>query len=121
MRQVTHIAPDMSQSLLLQALEQLSGVDQRLGVLQGQANEIIREQQRAADGRRELYAKVNRIDAIEATVDRIAPLVDAHEKQKNRADGALSLGRTVLAMSSGAFGAAIALLAKWLTEGRPHP
>lgn len=115
------VQPDMSQSLLLQALEQLSGLDRSLGILQGQCNEIIREQQRAADGRKEIYDKVNRIPAIEAELDRLSPLVDGHEKKSNRADGALSAGRALLAFVSGGVGAALTLVFKWLTEGGPPP
>lgn len=114
--------PDMSQVLLQEVLKQLSEVGGRLGVLQGQASEIIREQQRAADGRKEIYAKVNRIPAIEAELGRLSPLVDRHERKQNEAAGAMWLGKVMLPMGSGVFGAGLTLAIKWLSEGRaPHP
>jgi hypothetical protein len=114
------IQPSMSQSLLLQIIEQLSGVDQRIGILQGQNQEIIREQLRGDIARKEIYEKVNKIPAIVAEVERLSPLVDAHEKKHNQAQGALSLGRVLLAGCGGLFGAAGALLVSWLTGHPPH-
>lgn len=121
---VQEVQPSLSQSLLLQVMEQLSALDGKIGVLQGQCNIIITEQERAAEGRRVIYAKLNKIDVIEAELGRIAPLVDAHETKSNRAAGAMSLGRAMLAFSSGAAGALITLAIKWLTDGGgrpPHP
>jgi hypothetical protein len=114
-----HIEPSLSQSLLLQALEQLSGVDQRIGILQGQCIEILREQQRAADGREKIYAKINHIDVLAVEIARLAPMVDRHERKYNETRGAMSFGRTLLSLLSGAAGAGLALLAKWLTQGQP--
>lgn len=108
------IQASISQSLLLQIAEQLSGVDQRIGVLQGQTMEIIREQARAADGRKTIYDQMNRIPGIEAAIARIAPLVDKHETKHNEASGALSLGRLLLPMGSGAVGAGLTIVAKKL-------
>jgi len=119
---MTEVTPTFGQSLLLQALEQLSGLERQIGHLQGQANIIISEQEHAAEGRRVIYEKLNKLDALTATVERIAPLVDVHEKKHNQATGALSLGKTLWAAGAGAFGAAITFLFHWLTGGRPpHP
>jgi hypothetical protein len=107
-----NIQASMSQSLLLQIIEQLSGVDQRIGVLQGQTMEVIREQARAADGRKLIWEQMNRIPGIEATIARMGPLVDKHETKHNEAAGALSLGRIMLGLVSGALGAGLTIVAK---------
>jgi hypothetical protein len=120
MTEPREVQPTVVQSLLLQVLSQLSEVDGRLGVMQGQNSEIIREQQRAADSRKEVYEQLRELPAIKAQLARISPLVDAHETKHNRAEGALSLGKVVLAGSGGMFGALTALLAKWFLEGGHH-
>jgi hypothetical protein len=121
---MTEIAPSISQSLLLQVIEQLSGVDQRIGVLQGQANEIIKEQGRAADGRKEIYEKLGVIPALQARLDRIEPLVDRHEGIHKYSAGAVSFGKTVWLTFAGAFGALLAMVAQWavglLSGIKPH-
>lgn len=115
------VQPDLSQSLLLQALEQMSGIDTRLSTLSGQVTEIIREQQRVAEGRKGIYDKINRIDGLAAEMARIAPLVADHEKKHNQAAGAVSLGRSLMALAGGVFGAAATLAVKWLTDGGQPP
>lgn len=109
-----NIQSSMSQSLLLQIIEQLSGVDQRIGVLQGQTMEVIREQQRAADGRKLIWDQMNRIPGIEASIARLSPLVDKHEVKHNEARGAMSLGRMLVPLLSGVAGGALTVVAKKL-------
>lgn len=104
------IKADLSQSLQLELLQQMGGLSQQIGVVQGQNIIIIKEQERAAEGRRLMHDKLNKIDTLAATVERIAPLVDAHEKQHNQAIGAIWLGRTLWVVISGSVGAAITLL-----------
>lgn len=108
---MTEINPaDLSQSLLLQALDQLGGLSREVSIVQGQNNIIIQEQERAAAGRAVMHEKLNKIDGLSQIVDRIAPLVDAHEKQYNQAIGAIWLGRTLWVVVSGAVGAAITIV-----------
>jgi hypothetical protein len=113
--------PSLSQSLLLQALEQISALDTKIGVVQGQNNLIIAEQKSAAEGRRLMYEKINRIDVLEAAVHRIAPLVDKHEEKHNQAAGAMWLGKTLWALGAGAAGALLASIAGKFGLGPPHP
>lgn len=114
---MTSVKPDLEQSLLLQALEQLSGLERQIGHLQGQANLIITEQSHAAEGRRVMYDKLNKIDALSATVERIVPLVDAHERSHNQATGAMWLGKTLWAAGAGAIGAGLTFAFHWLFGG----
>lgn len=108
---MTDIKPaDLSQSLLLQALDQLGGLSREVSIVQGQNNIIIQEQERAAEGRRLMHEKLNKMDMLTANVDRISPLVDKHEDKHNQAIGAMWLGRTLWIIVSGAVGAAITLL-----------
>lgn len=107
---MSDIKPDLGQSLQLQALEQLAGLSREVSIVQGQNNIIIKEQERAAAGRAVMHEKLNKIDTLAATVERIAPLVDAHEKQHNQAIGAMWLGRTLWIIVSGGVGAAITIL-----------
>lgn len=108
---MTDIKPaDLSQSLLLQALDQLGGLSREVSIVQGQNNIIIQEQERAAAGRAVMHAKLNKIDGLSQIVDRISPLVDKHEDKHNQAIGAMWLGRTLWIVVSGAVGAAVTLL-----------
>lgn len=108
---MTDIKPaDLSQSLLLQALDQLGGLSREVSIVQGQNNIIIQEQERAAAGRAIMHEKLNKIDGLSQTVDRISPLVDKHEDKHNQAIGAMWLGRTLWIVVSGAVGAAVTLL-----------
>jgi hypothetical protein len=68
--------PSLTQSFLLQALEQISALDSKIGVVQGQNNLIIAEQRTAAERRRLVHEKINRIDVIDGTLERIEPSVD---------------------------------------------
>lgn len=114
------IKPDLGQSLQLQALEQLAGLSREVSIVQGQNNIIIQEQARAATGRAAMYEKLNKLDTLAQTVERIAPLVDAHEKQHNQALGAMWAGRAIWGISAGAIGAAVTLLINKLGFGPPH-
>lgn len=118
---MTEVKPDISQSLLLQALEQISMLDGKIGVVQGQNNIIIADQAQAAQGRQKIYEKLNKIDVMSATMDRIVPLVDKHEARHNKTQGAMSLGRVLWGMSAGAIGAGITMLLQWFAGGRSHP
>jgi hypothetical protein len=113
--------PSLSQSLLLQALEQISALDTKIGVVQGQNNLFIAEQKSAAEGRRLMYEKIKGIDVLEAAVHRIAPLVDKHEEKHNQAAGAMWLGKTLWALGAGAAGALLASIAGKFGRGPPHP
>ena len=116
---MSDIKPDLGQSLQLQALEQLAGLSREVSIVQGQNNIIIQEQARAATGRAAMYEKLNKIDTLAATVERIAPLVDAHEKQHNQAIGAMWFGRALWGICAGAVGAGITMLLNRLGFGPP--
>lgn len=118
---MSDIKPDLGQSLQLQALEQLAGLSREVSIVQGQNNIIIKEQERAAAGRAVMHEKLNKIDALTQTVERIAPLVDAHEKQRNQAIGAMWFGKTLWAVFAGAIGAGATMLIGWLSGVRPPP
>lgn len=119
--QMVDVTPSIANTLQLEILQQVSSLGIALGNLQGQANIIIREQERAAEGRRLMYEKLNRIDTLAQIVERITPLVDAHEKKHNQAAGMMLLGRTLWAASAGAIGAGATLAAQWLMGKPPHP
>src|SRR4051812_25373111 len=101
---MTEVTPSLSQSMLPQLMEQLSAVDGKIGVLQGQANVIIKVQENAATGREVMYDKMNAMDVVAAEVKRLTPLVDGHEKKQNQATGAMWLGKTLWAVCAGAIG-----------------
>lgn len=117
---MTDITPSVANTLQLEILQQVSALGIALGNLQGQANIIIKEQERAAAGRAAMHEKLNRIDTLTQTVERIAPLVDAHEKKHNQATGVMLLAKTLWAVCAGAIGAVGTLLLQWFTGGRPH-
>ena len=115
------IKPDLGQSLQLQALEQLAGLSREVSIVQGQNNIIIKEQERASAGRSAIYEKLNKIDTLATTVERIAPLVDAHEKQRNQAIGAMWTAKILWATLAGSVGAGATMLIGWLSGVRPPP
>ena len=108
--------PSMDQQLLLQVTRQLSSFDEKFGILQGQNTEIIREQQRVAEQRTRMYEQINRIDRIASELERITPMVDAHEAKHNRNAGAMTFGKALLALFSGAVGALMTLSIKFMTD-----
>jgi hypothetical protein len=100
------IQPNLTQDLLLQVIEQLSAVAGSVGILQGQINIVIAENQLAAQKRQAMYEKLNKIDSIESTMKRIEPLVDKHEERHNQAVGAWHFGRWIWTVIAGGAGAA---------------
>jgi hypothetical protein len=117
------IQPNLTQDLLLQVIEQLSAVAGSVGVLQGQINIVIAENERAAQKRQAMYERLNRIDSIESTLKRIEPLVDKHEERHNQAVGAVHFGRWIWTVIAGGAGAAVMTAIQWFTGSHPgqHP
>jgi hypothetical protein len=117
------IQPNLTQDLLLQVIEQLSAVAGSVGVLQGQINIVIAENERAAQKRQAMYERLNRIDSIESTLKRIEPLVDKHEERHNQAVGAVHFGRWIWTVIAGGAGAAIMSAIQWFSGSHPgqHP
>lgn len=80
-------------SLLLQVLNEA-------GIIQQQTNAILDEHGRASASRLELHNKVGQlvteVALLQQTVNRIAPMVDAHERAQQRSSGE----RTQRALSS---------------------
>ena len=111
------IQPNLTQDLLLQVIEQLSAVAGSVGVLQGQINIVIAENERAAQKRQAMYERLNRIDSIESTLKRIEPLVDKHEERHNQAVGAVHFGRWIWTVIAGGAGAAVMTFVQWLIGG----
>jgi hypothetical protein len=114
------VKPALEHSLLLQVLEQVTAVDGKVGVLQGQVNLVLGEHQRAADKRQQMYDKLSKIDTIESDLKRIMPLVDKHEEHHNQRVGALGLGRLIWGIIAGGAGAGILSVVEWLTGHPPH-
>lgn len=100
--------PSAETSLLLQVVEQGADLSRQMGVLAGQNNIIIAEQTRAATGRKETHDRLRAVEAKvdEATrvLDRVAPLVDAHEQLHQRSLGAIWFGRFLWAVLAGIAG-----------------
>jgi hypothetical protein len=92
------IQPNLTQDLLLQVIEQLTAVAGSIGVMQGQINLLIAENERAAQERQAMYERLNRMDSLESTLKRIEPLVDKHEERHNQAVGAVHFGLLGLRM-----------------------
>ena len=117
------IQPNQTQHLLLQVIEQLTAVAGSIGVMQGQINLLIAENQRAAQTRKTMYEKLNKIDPIESTLKRIEPLVDKHEERHNQAVGAVRFGRWIWTVIAGGAGAAIMSAIQWFSGSHPgqHP
>ena len=111
------IQPNQTQHLLLQVIEQLTAVAGSIGVMQGQINLLIAENQRAAQTRQAMYEKLNKIDPIESTLKRIEPLVDKHEERHNQAVGAVHFGRWIWTVIAGGAGAAVMTFVQWLIGG----
>jgi hypothetical protein len=111
------IQPNLTQDLLLQVIEQLTAVSGSIGILQGQINLLIAENQRAAQTRQAMYEKLNKIDPIESTLKRIEPLVDKHEERHNQAVGAVHFGRWIWTVIAGGAGAAVMTFVQWLIGG----
>jgi len=116
---MTAPSPDITHSLLLQVIEQISGLDHRVGHLQGQNNIIITEQQRAAEGRKETHDRLRKLEQSASgsatTLERIAPLVEAHETTYQRGIGAAWLWRILWGLLAGGSGAGVLWLVGKLT------
>ncbi len=109
----------LSQQLLMELLNNVAALSGQVGNLQGQANIIIAEQERAAEGRAQLYERLRKVEESAAIVARIAPLVEDHEKKHQRGIGAMWLGKTLWAAGAGGAGAALASLLHYLTGRHP--
>ncbi|KPG01779.1 hypothetical protein IP86_02920 [Rhodopseudomonas sp. AAP120] len=109
----------LAERLQLDILQTLGTLQNQVGVLQAQCAHIIQSQDEAAVRRRAMYEKIDKIATIESTLDRIAPLVDAHEQKHQRSIGALWLMRGGWTVGGGAAGAGFAWLAKWMSGGGP--
>lgn len=105
----------LSQQLLMELLNNVANLTTQVGNLQGQANIIIAEQERAAEGRTQLYERVRKVEEAAAIVARIAPLVEDHEKKYQRGIGAMWLGKALWAACAGGVGAGAASLVHYLT------
>lgn len=102
----------LSEQLLLQVISDVSVLNGQLNNVQGQNIFIIKEQQSANQ-------KLDKIDTLTQTVNRIAPLVDKHEAKYNQTAGAMWLGKSLWAAGAGTFGGGIAMLISWLTGRHP--
>ncbi len=85
----------LSHHLIVQALEQISEVNVKLGDIRG---DLI---------------------SMRSSIDRLTPLVDKHEERHNQAVGAMHFGKWVWTVVAGGTGAAIASAIQWL--GSTHP
>jgi len=107
-------------ALELQVLGKLSELSQQVGVVQAQTAQIIQEQGRAADVRRETYGKLNSLALVAAEVQRLSPLVDAHEIKHQRG---LALGlavNTAWLAISGCIGAVVTLVGNHFFNAPPQ-
>jgi hypothetical protein len=113
---------EISNSLLLQALNDIGALGQQIAVVQGQNTEIINEQRNAAAGRRETHERLRQLEMTSARsaaeLERIGPLVDGHEKAHQRSVGMVWLVRALWLALAGLCGAAGALAT--LFGLRPH-
>lgn len=84
---------DLTQQLLLQLMNEVGAVGTRVADIAGQLTLILQEQHRAADGRQDIYVRLNKLELAAAEVARITPLVDKHETAHNQTAGAIGFGR----------------------------
>lgn len=108
-------------SLQLEIISTLEELRQQIGNLQAQSTHIAKSLETADERRREMYAKLNKIDAIEREMQRITPLVETHEQKHQRSIGALWLVRGGWTVGGGAVGAAIIKLVSYLSGGGLPP
>ncbi|MGX9389744.1 hypothetical protein ACWX0K_11040 [Nitrobacteraceae bacterium UC4446_H13] len=106
--------PSAETSLLLQLVEQGTELSRQMGVIAGQNNIIIAEQNRAAAGRKETHDRLRAVEAkvgsAAGNIDRIAPLVDKHEQLHQRSLGAIWFGRFLWTVLAGIAGYIAALI-----------
>ncbi|KIZ47403.1 MULTISPECIES: hypothetical protein [Rhodopseudomonas] len=111
-----------SERLQLDILQTLGTLQQQVGVLQAQCAHIIKSQDEADVRRRDMYGKLNRIDGIQADLNRITPLVEAHERKHQRNIGAVWLMRALWTIGGGAAGATmVSWISKLFGAPPPHP
>lgn len=101
-----------TERLQLDILQMIGELRQQVGVVQAQNEHIIKSQDVADERRREMYVKLNKIDAIERELQRIVPLVDIHEQKHQQSIGALWMARGGWTIGGGAVGALVAWLLK---------
>lgn len=89
----------LANHLIMQAIEQLSEINVKLGEMRGD------------------------MGSLKSSVDRLAPLVDKHEEQHNRAVGAMHFGKWIWTVIAGGTGAALASALQWIVGAHPgqHP
>lgn len=101
-------------SLVLQALNELSILQRDIGLLQGQAATIRENQVHAASDSRAIHQTVTVVATdfavLKQTVERIAPLVDEHERKHQRGLGIVWLIRSGWLLGGGLIVAAMAKL-----------
>jgi hypothetical protein len=116
---VAEVQVNLTNDLLLQLIEQVTAVDKQVAVVQAQAVLIINEQQRAAEGRKETHERLRKVEqslgTVGNTVERIAPLVDSHERTHQRGMGAIWAARGFWGAVAGGTGAAATYLLQSLT------
>lgn len=103
--------------LELQLLSKLGELQQQVGGILAQTSQIVAEQSRSADGRREIYDKLNALSLTAAEVERIAPLVDKHEATHQRGVGVGRFANTVWMVVSGSLVALLTLLGNHYFNG----
>lgn len=104
-------------SLQLEIISTLGELRQQLGGVQAQCIHIAKSLETADERRREMYARLNKIDGIERELQRIVPLVETHEQKHQRSIGALWLVRGGWTVGGGAVGAAVLKAFERLTSG----
>jgi chromosome segregation ATPase len=109
----------LAQSLLLQALEQLAGLQSQVATVDSQNVLILKQHERADESRREMHVEIGELKRDIATIkhalERVVPMVDAHEKAANQAHGAALAMRILWTTCAGALGAAATWLITWLS------
>lgn len=81
--------------LMIQVMEQISELKDKLGEMSGD------------------------IKALGTTLDRLTPLVDKHEQRHNQVEGGMHVGKGIwTVLAGGGLGAVIATIGQWIL---PHP
>jgi len=110
----------LEQRLLSQAIQQLSGLDSKIGVLQGQMAAVVTSIARAEELRNAMSDRLHKLDHIENTLDRIVPLVDKHEERHNKTEGAMHLGKGLWTLLAGSgVGAAVTTIIQFFVGNHP--
>lgn len=113
----THPA-DQSTQLLLELLAQTGTLGAQIASLQTSAQHIISQQTKDEQSRAAIYARLTTLDVESAKqnelLERIAPLVDAHERERHQLQGGLVVGRWLMMAGSGIVGAIAAMVLQWI-------